>query len=200
MSYYLATLLSLSLRSAQPEYNLVQARPAAEAPATIKKAVEQNWWSGFFSPEVVIGILIPLASLATWLARDYSQKNQMIGRSLFREEMIESFSKMLENTDKERETLVEIRLQPLQYTIESLVHDLREGKLTDRRVESSIKEMDKRLYEIQTRLHAVETRTEHAIHRLNTEMSNILSSYLKDPVRLHIFNQDDNGPGSDSFI
>lgn len=143
-----------------------------------------RWQKEYSKPEIIIPVAISAASLLTWVARDYVEKNQEVARRRFKDELIHSLENTIQEAIKEREGLLTLKLQPLHYSINKLAEDLREGKLTDKEVEKNIHEIKIMLGEFQARLSIVEATMEGVVERLNKELSTVLSAYLSVPVNV----------------
>jgi hypothetical protein len=145
----------------------------------------------FFTPEVVIAIIVPLVSAVTWLGKDYVSKNQELNREQFRGEIIAAFATTLEETRKEYEEEINIKLQPMHHLIEKIAEDIATSAASEKLLEKNLKNLEEYTYDLRVRMKVIESTIDNIVDKLNAELSAILTAYLKDPIKVKLFTLED---------
>jgi septal ring factor EnvC (AmiA/AmiB activator) len=151
------------------------------------KSSQNSWLNRFNTPEVIVTLGIPIGGALAWILKDYVRKDQELGRRLFKEEIVDSLNNTIREIELERREMIDERLKPLQYALQTLVNELKQGKLEDKELKQELDYITEEIGKINTRIEVQETKLESIIESINAEVSSILTAYLKDPVRVNLF-------------
>jgi hypothetical protein len=162
------------------------------APAGVNTTQHYDWWDEFFKTELLLGLGIPLASAITWLARDYISKDQEVGRAKFKNEIITSLQSTLTAAAQERDTVLSLKLTPMQNSIDRLGADYYSNLTVHQRIEESIDELFKSFNDLNLRLTVMESTLSATMSKINSELSTLLTAYIGESVKVRLFMDDDD--------
>jgi hypothetical protein len=161
------------------------------APAGGNTTQQPHWWDELFKTELLLGLGIPLASAITWLARDYISKDQEVGRARFKNEIITSLQSTLVEAARERDTVLSLKLTPMQNSIDRLGADYCSNLTFHQGIEESIDALFKNFNDLNLRLTVMESTLSTTMSKLNSELSTLLTAYTGESVKVRLFMDDD---------